>query len=501
MSAVEALKAHLKTVHDINMAMNVLGWDRQVYMPRGGAGARAQQLTTLSRLSHELFTGDQTARLLDDAEAEASALPYDSDDASYVRVVSEDYAEATRLPTEYVTELQHTVGVAHEYWADARKNNDFTHFQPILEKLIDLKRRECDLIGYSDHPYTALLNQYERGITTTQVAQIFAGHRAEIVPLIAAIRERADAVSDEPAHRHFPIETQKRVTEQIVAAIGYSFEHGRQDIAVHPFCNHNSKYDVRITTRYYEDFFNPAFFGSMHEAGHAMYEQGVADDLEGNLLGGGTSLGVHESQSRMWENIVGRSRHFWRWAYPQVQAAYPALADVSEDAFYRAINKVQPSFIRVEADEATYNLHIMMRFDLECALMKGEIQAADLPRAWNERFEAYVGIVPPTDALGVLQDVHWSMGLFGYFSTYALGNFLAAQYYRQALAAHPTIPAEIAAGKFDTLLGWMRHNIHVHGRKFTSDELTRRLTGESIQSKYYTEYLKTKYGELYGIAG
>jgi carboxypeptidase Taq len=501
MSAIAALKTHLKTVHDIQMAMNLLNWDRQVCMPRGSAGARAGQLATLSRLAHDRFTGDQTARLLDEAEAEAAALPADSDDASYVRVVRADYAEATRLPGDHVAELQHTIGIAHEYWVDARKNNDFAHFQPILEKLVDLKRRECDLIGYSDHPYTALLNQYERGATTTQVAAIFAAHRAEIVPLIAAIRERADAVSDEPVRRHFPIEVQKRLTEQIVAAIGYDFEHGRQDVAVHPFCNANSKYDVRITTRFDEHFFNPAFFGSLHEAGHALYEQGVADELEGNLLGGGTSLGVHESQSRLWENLVGRSRAFWRWAYPQVQAAYPALADVSEDDFYRAVNRVQPSFIRVEADEATYNLHIMMRFDLECALIKGEIQVADLPREWNERFEAYLGIVPPTDTLGVLQDVHWSMGLFGYFATYALGNFLAAQYYRQALTAHPSIPDEIAAGHFTTLLGWMRRSIHVHGRKFTSDELTRRLTGESVQSVYYTQYLKDKYGALYDLAG
>lgn len=500
MTAIAALQTHLKTVHDLNMAMNVLGWDRQVKMPRGGAEARASQMTTLSKLSHELFTGSETAHLLDAAESEAAALPYDSDEAAYVRVARADYAEATRLPVDYVMELQHTVGIAHEYWADARARSEFGHFLPILQKLVDLKRRECDLIGYPDHPYTALLNQYERGITTTQVAAIFAEHRADLVPLIAAIRANTDAIDDAPAHHHFPVEQQRAFTEHMTALVGYDYERGRQDVAVHPFCNHNSKNDVRITTRYSEDFFNPAFFGSLHEAGHAMYEQGVADALEGNILGGGTSLGVHESQSRMWENRVGRSRGFWQWAFPHAQAAFPGVLDgVDAEGMYRAVSKVQPSFIRVEADEATYNLHIMMRFDLECGLMNGEIAVADLPKRWNELFESYIGIVPPTDALGVLQDVHWSMGLFGYFATYALGNFLSAQYYRQAVMAQPAIPDEIGTGRFDTLLGWMRANIHVHGRKYTSDELTRRLTGESIQSRYYTEYLKEKYGDLYGI--
>jgi carboxypeptidase Taq len=270
---------------------------------------------------------------------------------------------------------------------------------------------------------------------------------------------------------------------------------------VHPFAQSFSRDDVRITTRFYPDFINPALFGMMHEAGHAMYEQGVSARVDAlPLVGEGTSLGVHESQSRMWENIVGRSKGFWSWALPQLQRTFPhQLGSIDLETFYRAINKVSPSFIRVEADEATYNLHIMLRFEIEMELLAGTVKPADLARVWNERFEAFFGIVPPTDTLGVLQDIHWSAGLIGYFPTYALGNMLAAQYYRAAIAGRPSIPADIANGKFDTLHTWLTENIHQHGRKFTADELTRRITGESIQSKYYMDYLREKYGQIYGL--
>ena len=496
----DELLRQLRDIHNINMAMNLMGWDRQVNMPRGGAEARAAQIGTLAKIAHERFTSDEMGKLLDEAAAEVEGMPYDSDEASMVRVVKEDYAEQTRLPTEFVEETARVVGVAHEYWADARQNNDFQHFLPILRQIIDLKRRECELIGYQGHPYDALLGQYERGITSAQVKAIFDEHKPHLVRLISDIQQVSDRVSDAPVHGHFPIDQQREFAVWVIKSYGYDLNRGRYDIAVHPFCNHNSKNDVRVTTRYYEDFLNPALFGMMHEAGHAMYEQGIGDNLEGTPLGGGTSLGVHESQSRMWENIVGRSKGFWSWAYPKLQETFPAqFTGVSLDDFYRAVNKVHPSFIRVEADEATYNLHIMLRFELEMAMIDGSVGIEKLPQEWNERFESYLGIVPPTDTLGVLQDVHWSMGLVGYFATYALGTMLSAQYYRKAVEERPSIPDDIASGRFDTLLTWMNENIHIHGRKFTGDELTRRLTGEGIQSKYYTEYLQKKYGELYGL--
>jgi carboxypeptidase Taq len=496
----QALKTHLSDIHNLNQAAAVLGWDQQTYMPPGGAHARAAQLATLSRLSHEMFTGETTARLIEAAAGEIDTTAYDSDEASLLRVVREDYEQATKIPAALVAEMAHLTTIAHEVWAKARANNDFNAFQPMLEKIIELEIRTTEYLGYAEHPYDALVNQYERGITAARIKEIFDGHKPALIDLIAAVGEHADRVDDALLHQEFDLEKQREFGMQIVRGFGYDFERGRQDVAVHPFCTSFSRDDVRITTRFNHDWLNPALFGTMHEAGHAMYEQGVAEALEGTPLAGGTSLGVHESQSRMWENIVGRSRGFWQWALPQLQAVFPQqLGGVDLDTFYKAINKVERSFIRVEADEATYNLHIMLRFEIEMGLVDGTISVANLPREWNERFEAFFGIVPPTDALGVLQDVHWSAGLLGYFPTYALGNLLSVQFFNKAVMDHPQIHDEIASGKFDTLRMWLNTHIHQHGRKFNSDELTRRVTGESIQSRDYRDYLQTKFSDIYGL--
>jgi carboxypeptidase Taq len=496
----QALVSHLGEIHNVNMATALLQWDQQTQMPPGGAEARAAQMATLTRIGHEMFTGEQTARLLEQAAHELDGADYDSNEASMIRVVRQDYEDATKLPAEFVAEQTRVTALAHEVWAQARANNDFKSFQPTLERIYELARQQADYLGYTEHPYDALLNQYERGITTAEVKRIFDEHKPQLVDLIAAIGRNADKVSDAALHQEFDLDKQREFALEVVKAFGFDFERGRQDVAVHPFCTHFSRDDVRITTRFYPDFLNPALFGMMHEAGHGLYEMGSDPSLEGTPLAGGASLGVHESQSRMWENIVGRSRAFWSWALRKLQARFPAqLGNVDLDTFYRAINKVQRSFIRVEADEATYNLHIMLRFEIETEALAGQIQVADLPTIWNERFEAYLGIVPPTDTLGVLQDVHWSAGLIGYFPTYALGNLLSAQYYTKAVEQHPAIPDEIAEGKFDTLLNWLVENIHRHGRKYTSDELTRRITGESIQSRDYLRYLQTKFGEIYGL--
>jgi carboxypeptidase Taq len=496
----QELVKHLGEIHNLNMASSVLHWDQQTQMPPGGAAARAAQMATLSRIAHEMFTSEQTARLLEAASGELDGAGYDSDEASLIRVVKQDYEDATKLPAEFVAEQTRVTALAHEVWAKARANNDFPSFQPTLERIFELARQQADYLGYKEHPYDALLGLYERGMTTAQVRRIFDEHKPQLVELIAAIGKHADRVSDAVLHQAFEIEKQREFAIEVVKAFGFDFARGRQDVAVHPFCTHFSRDDVRITTRFSPDFLNPALFGMMHEAGHGLYEMGSDPALEGTPLSGGTSLGVHESQSRLWENIVGRSRAFWTWALPRLQAKFSSqLGGVDLDTFYKAINKVQRSFIRVEADEATYNLHIMLRFEIETELLSGQIQIADLPRIWNERFEAYLGIVPPNDTLGVLQDVHWSAGLIGYFPTYALGNLLSAQYYKQAVQAHPSIPDEIAEGKFDTLLNWLVENIHRHGRKYTSDELTRRITGESIQSRDYIRYLQAKFGEIYGL--
>ena len=496
----QKLVEHLREVQNIGDAGALLSWDQQTQMPPGGAAARASQLSTLARIQHELFASDTTNDLLEAAASEIEGADYDSDEASMIRVVRQDYAEQVKVPARLVAELASATTLAHADWAKAREDNNFASFLPALERILDLSREQAEYLGYDDHPYDALLNQYERGMTTAQVKAIFDGHKPGLVDLIAAISENADRVSDDVLHQSYDIDKQRQFALDVVRQYGFDFERGRQDVAVHPFCTSFSCNDVRITTRFYPDFLNPALFGMMHEAGHGMYEQGSAPELDGTPLVGGTSLAVHESQSRLWENLVGRSRAFWSWALPQLKQVFPdQLGSVDLDAFYNAINKVERSFIRVEADEATYNLHIMLRFGLEVDLFEGKVKPADLPQEWNDRFEALFGLRPPSDTLGVLQDVHWSMGLVGYFATYALGNLLSVQYFNQAIKAHPLIPDEIVSGQFDTLHKWLTDNIYRHGRKFTADELTRRITGEGIQSRDYLNYLQTKYGEIYGL--
>lgn len=498
-SAYQELKTHLETIVDLQASLALLSWDQETQLPPGAAESRARQMATLSRLQHEMFTSDKTAALLDSAADELQGADETSDESSMVRVVRRDYELATKLPAAFVAEVTRETALAHNIWTEARANNDFKKFLPALERIIELKRQEADYLGYAETPYDALLDQYERGMTTAQVKAIFDAHRPALVELIAAVSE-AQQVDDTVLHRPFDINKQRDFGLKMIAAYGFDFQRGVQAISVHPFCTSFSVNDVRITTRFEENFLNPALFGMMHEAGHGMYEQGIGQNLEGTPLAGGTSLGVHESQSRMWENIVGRSREFWSWALPQLREVFPQQLDgVTLDGFYKAINKVERSFIRVEADEATYNLHIILRFELEQDLLNGTLKAADLPEAWNSKFNAFFGITPPTDTLGVLQDVHWSAGLVGYFPTYALGNLLSVQYYNQALKDHPSIPQEISEGKFDTLRRWLNDNIHQHGRKFTAAELTERITGTQIDPAPYMQYLQTKFSAVYGL--
>ena len=496
----QALVSRLGEIRNINRALAVLGWDQQVNMPPGGAHGRAAQIGTLTRIEHDMIISDETKRLLEDAAKEIEGADYDSIEASMIRVVAQDVKEQTYLPSDLVTKMAELEVEGHQVWAAARANNDFPSFAPTLARILDLKREAVEHMGYEEHPYDALLNEYERGMTASRVKQLFDAHKPDLVALIGAVRERGAVVDDSMLHQPFEVAKQRAFGETVVKAYGYDFSRGRQDEVVHPFCTSFNQGDVRITTRFTADFLNPGLFGTMHEAGHAMYEQGVDSSLDGTLLSRGTSLGVHESQSRMWENFVGRSKGFWSWAFPKLQATFPdQFKGVDATQFYKSINKIQPSFIRVEADEATYNLHIMLRFELEMDMIAGKINVNDLPEEWSERFEAFLGVQPPNDTLGVLQDVHWSSGLLGYFPTYALGNLLAAQYFQKALEAHPNIPDEIASGKFDTLLGWLRENIHQHGRKFTAEELTQRITGESIDCKYYMQYLYAKYSDIYEL--
>ncbi len=498
--ALETLKSRLQDVTSLNRINAVLDWDMNTQMPPGGAEARAVQMSLLSRLTHEMFTANETGKLLEDAEKEVAGAAYDSYDASFIRTARRDYDRARKLPTELVSEITRVTALAHGVWAKARAENDFKSFIPLLKKIIELKIRAAECKGYGDHIYDAMLDDYEPGLKYSDVAEMFANLRNDLVPLVKAIGEKVNSVDDSVLHQFFDEGKQRDFAEMVIQKYGYDFTRGRQDPTVHPFETSFSRDDVRITTRFQRDWLNPALFGTLHEAGHAIYEQGMAEELEGNILCGGVSLGVHESQSRLWENLIGRSRGFWKYFYPMLQLYFPKqFGGVDPETFYRAINRVEPSHIRVEADEATYNLHIMIRFELEADLLAGKIQVPELPEAWNAKSKQYLGIVPPTDTLGVLQDIHWSMGLIGYFPTYSMGNLLSVQLYDKAVEAHPSIPSEIERGEFATLRNWLRENVYQHGRKYEPKELVKRATGEPLQSRSYVQYLKNKFGEIYGV--
>jgi carboxypeptidase Taq len=494
------LRAHLGEIADLEDAAALLGWDQQTYMPPGAAEARAAQLSTLRKLAHERLVSDEVGRLLDELAGETAGLDPDSYEASLVRVTRRKRDREVKLPTDLVTRLSRARALGHSAWQKARAASDFALFLPHLEGLIGLAQETAEALGYEERMYDALLDRFEPEIKTSQVEALFAELQAGLLPLVRAIAERADAVDDSFLRGQFDVDRQWAFGLEVIQKMGYDLNHGRQDRAAHPFTTSFTPADVRITTRVYPDQLKPALFATMHEAGHALYAQGVSRALDRTPLGEAASLGVHESQSRMWENIVGRSRGFWTYWLPRLRQAFgPQLAGVSDEAFYRAINRVQPSLIRVEADEVTYNLHIFLRFEMENLMLEGKVRAADLPELWNAKMVEYLGVRPPNDALGVLQDVHWSSGLMGYFPTYALGNLLSAQFYAQAVSELPHIPDEIERGEYASLLGWMRERIHSRGAKDTPAELVRRVTGGPLRTLPFLQYVTNKYGELYGI--
>ena len=497
---LEELRTRLAEIRDIQSASAVLVWDQMTYMPPGGASARARQGATLERLAHEKFIAPEIGRLLDDLQPHEEGLPYDSDDASLIRITRRDYQRAVRLPPDFTAELHRHAAASYQAWVKARPANDFAAVRPYLEKTLDLSRQYADYFPGYEHIADPLIDGADYGLKASTLRQLFAELREQLVPIAQAIT--AQPVADDACLRQtFPETDQLRFGLDVVQRFGYDFDRGRQDKTAHPFTVDFSTSDVRITTRVQDDFLGEALFSTMHESGHAMYEQGVSAKFEATPLAQGTSAGVHESQSRLWENLVGRSRGFWRYFYPRLQAVFPEqLGAVPLDTFYRAINKVEPSLIRTDADEVTYNLHIMLRFDLELAMLEGRLAIKDLPEAWNARMKADLGITPPDDRDGVLQDVHWYDGVIGgVFQGYTLGNILSAQFYDAALHAHPEIPDQIAQGRFDALLGWLRENVYQHGRKFTADELVQRVTSGPMSIAPYIAYLRTKYGELYSL--
>jgi carboxypeptidase Taq len=504
----QQLLDRLREIDDLRRIISVLGWDQSTYMPPGGAEARARQLATVQRLAHERLTGAETGRLLDELQTLEAGQPYDSFEASLLRVTRREYNRWREVPAALMAAYAENRSQCRQVWTEARPRSDFAAVRPWLERNLEITR---EIAGYlprptgagvdgEPHVADALIAIYEPDMTALAIRRIFAELRAELVPLVQTITAREPA-DDGCLRRHFPAAEQLAFSEGLVARMGYDFQRGRQDLAPHPFTTRFSLGDVRITTRVREDYLAECLFSSIHEAGHALYEQGCERRFEATLLAGGTSHGVHESQSRLWENLIGRGRPFWEHFYPELQAAFPAqLGAVGLDEFYRAINKVERSLIRTDADEVTYNLHVMLRFDLELALLEGSLAIRDLPEAWNARMQSDLDVTPPNDADGVLQDVHWYSGLVGgSFQGYTLGNILSAQFYEAALRAEPGIPAAVAAGEFAPLNRWLTEQIYRHGSTFTPAELVQRVTGGPLAIGPYMRYLREKYGELYAL--
>lgn len=493
------LKTILNEVADINSASALLGWDQQTYMPSGAAEGRGNQLATLGKIAHIKFTSDEVGHLLDDLGSFASQLDPDSNDARLIKVTRRDYDKNTKVPAEWVAEFARVTAVGQQVWQEARMENNFAKFQPHLEKIIDLRRQYAEIFAPYDHIYDPLLDDFEPGMKTAEVQEIFGKLRPQQVALIKAISERPQ-VDDSFLYLPFDVQKQWDFGVEVITKIGYDWQHGRQDRSAHPFTTNFGIDDVRITTKTLPNFLNAGVFGSIHETGHALYEQGVDHALARTPLAGGASLGLHESQSRLWENLVGRSYPFWQHFYPRLQEFFPTqLGNVSLDNFYKGINKVEPSLIRIEADEATYNLHIMLRLELEIALIEGSIKVKDLPEAWNARMKDYLGVVPPNDKDGVLQDIHWSGGMVGYFSTYALGNLISAQLWERINQDIPDLADQIRRGEFSSLLGWLRANIHRYGSKYEPQELVKRVTGSKIDPAPYMRYLTDKFSKVYDL--
>lgn len=496
---LQKLKTLLGEVSDLNSISGLLGWDQQVNMPAGAAELRGQQLATLGTIAHEKFTSSVIGGLLDELKKWAEGLDPDSDEARLIKVTAHDYDKQTKVPSEFIAEFAQITAVAQQAWAEARASSNFIVFQPHLEKILDLNHRYVSFFPPADHPYDTLLDNFEPGIKTAEVKAIFEALRPQQVELIQAIAARPQ-VDDSFLHLSYDQQKQWDFGVETATAFGFDWNRGRQDKSTHPFSQSMGIYDVRITTRFEEGLGASAFFSTAHETGHAMYEQGISPIWSRTPIESGASLAIHESQSRMWENIVGRSLPFWEHFYPRFQHLFPEqLGNVRLDTFYKGINKVERSLIRVEADEATYNLHIMLRLELEIAMIEGKIAVKDLPEAWNSRMHDYLGITPPNDAQGVLQDIHWSGGAFGYFSTYALGNLISAQLIEKFRTLQPDFDDQMRHGNFSNLLSWLRSEIHQYGRKYEPQELVRRVTGSPIDPAPYVSYLKTKYSQIYGL--
>ncbi|HEX5724735.1 MAG TPA: carboxypeptidase M32 [Longimicrobiaceae bacterium] len=501
--AYAELRALLREAATLSSASAVIGWDQETYMPSKGAALRAAQMSALSAIVHERRTSPRVGELLAACEADTDLLA-DPAAAANLREIRRDFDRATRLPGELVRAFAETTSLSMNAWKEARERSDFATFAPWLEKVLRLNRERAQALGWpaGGTAYDALLDEYEPGARTADVERTFTALRAELAPLIRAVATSGQRPDTAWMRAPIPVERQVAFTRALVERIGFDLEAGRLDVSTHPFCEGVGPGDVRLTTRYHEDQFPSALGSTLHETGHGLYEQNLPKaERFGQPLGEAASTGIHESQSRTWENFVGRSRPFWEWCLPRLQETFasPALDTLDVETAYRGMNVVEPSLIRIESDEATYNLHIMLRFDLERALLAGDLAVADLPGAWNERIRADLGLQVPDDRRGVLQDIHWSMGAFGYFPTYSLGNLYAAQFWVAVREAVPDLDEHLRRGEFGVLLEWMRANVWAHGRRYTAPELCERITGRPLAHEPLITYLRAKLAPIYGL--
>jgi carboxypeptidase Taq len=494
------LNALVGEIVDLRHAASLIGWDERVSMPPGGVAVHGGMAATIQRIAHEKFTSAQLGSALQAAAREAESLPPDSEAARLVNVTARDYERAVRVPSEFVAEHAHVASAAHQAWKDARAQSSYALFQPHLEKVVRLGQQYAGFFQPVAHPYDALMDAYEPGMLTSEIQDIFDVLRPRQVALVRAIQERP--IEHAPFVKvSYDEREMAAFSTEVITAFGFDWSRGRQDRSTHPFAAPIGSDDVRITTRF--DSRNPfeILFAAMHETGHALYEQGISPSWARTLVCGGASLGLHESQSRMWENIIGRSRPFWQHFFPRLQQRFPSqLGGLTVDQFHRGINQVKRSLIRVDSDEVTYNLHVMLRVEIEIALLTGAISAADAPAYWNAKVQEYFGIVPDSDATGILQDMHWSIGLFGYFSTYTLGNLISVQLWEKYAEDDPQWASRIQSGEFGTLREWLRTALYQHGRSYQPRDLLMRITGRPISTTPYLEYLESKYGELYGVS-
>jgi carboxypeptidase Taq len=490
-----AYKSITQKAADIGYAAAVLGWDQETYMPPKGAEYRGRQLATLASQAHELLTSDVYGKLLQEL-AQMGGL--DDTQQTNVRLSLEDYEKNKKLSPEFVEELSKQTSECFNAWITARRQNDYSVFAPSLDKMITLKRKQADLYGYKAHPYDALVDEYEKGATVAMLDPLFKGIREQLLPLLAKIKTLPQ-VSNDCFHKHYPKQQQWDFGIEVLQRMGFDFEAGRQDYSEHPFTTSFAPTDVRLTTRVDENNYASMLWSCIHEAGHGLYEQGLPEEQYGLPLGAAASLGIHESQSRFWENCIGRSIDFWQYFFTVLQKYFPdQLNDVTAEDFFKAANRVEPSLIRTEADELTYHFHVMIRYEIEKTLIEGSLATKDIPGRWNELYEHYLGVKPGDDKTGALQDVHWSHGSFGYFPTYTLGSFYAAQFYDQAQKDMQNLRQQITKGELSTLLHWLREKVHKSGRRYTSEELCEKVTGKKLDPSKFFDYAREKYTRVYG---